>query len=67
MKNLQDGEWIKPIHDGFHFQCCDCALVHEMNFKVVNGDVMFMAVRLPKETARARKRNNIEYVEEGND
>ena len=28
-------EWQFPIHKGYLMQCCDCNLVHEVNFKVV--------------------------------
>ncbi len=28
-------EWQFPIHKGYLMQCCDCGLVHEVNFKVV--------------------------------
>jgi hypothetical protein len=33
----EDGwsEWQFPIHKGYLMQCCDCGLVHEVNFKVV--------------------------------
>lgn len=28
-------EWQFPIHKGYLMQCCDCGLVHEVEFKVV--------------------------------
>ena len=28
-------EWQFPVHKGYLMQCCDCNLVHEVNFKVV--------------------------------
>lgn len=28
-------EWQFPLHKGYLMQCCDCNLVHEINFKVV--------------------------------
>lgn len=33
----EDGwsEWQFPIHKGYLMQCCDCGLVHEVDFKVV--------------------------------
>lgn len=27
--------WVEPIMKGYRMQCCDCGLVHEMQFKVV--------------------------------
>lgn len=30
-----DGEWIEPIVKGYRVACCDCGLVHVMNFRLV--------------------------------
>ncbi len=27
--------WIRPIERGYRLECCDCSLVHEINFAVV--------------------------------
>jgi hypothetical protein len=40
-----DGEWVRPIHRGYLLSCCDCGLVHRMNFRVVEGKVEFQAFR----------------------
>lgn len=29
------GEWVQPIKRGYKMRCCDCGLVHTMNFRVV--------------------------------
>lgn len=26
------GEWIRPIRRGYKLACCDCGLVHKMDF-----------------------------------
>lgn len=26
-------EWVEPVMNGYLMQCCDCGLVHEMQFK----------------------------------
>lgn len=33
----EDGwsEWVSPRHDSYQMACCDCGLIHEMQFKVV--------------------------------
>ena len=31
--HVSDGEWIEVTKRGFKEQCCDCGLVHEMEFK----------------------------------
>jgi hypothetical protein len=28
-------DWIKPIMKGYRIACCDCGLVHNMEFKVI--------------------------------
>jgi hypothetical protein len=28
-------DWITPIHDGYRMMCCDCGLVHALQFKIV--------------------------------
>lgn len=28
-------EWVTPIMKGYRMQCCDCGLVHEMQFQVL--------------------------------
>ena len=33
----EDGwtDWIQPRHEQYRMQCCDCGLIHEMQFRVV--------------------------------
>ena len=33
---IVEGEWIEPTHQGFVDQCCDCHLVHVIDFAVVD-------------------------------
>jgi hypothetical protein len=28
-------DWVTPVVRGYFFQCCDCGLVHEMQFKAL--------------------------------
>lgn len=28
-------EWVEPVMKGYLMQCCDCGLIHEMQFKAV--------------------------------
>jgi len=30
-----DGDWIRPRMKGYLVKCCDCGLVHRINFKVI--------------------------------
>lgn len=29
------GEWIRPVKRGYKFACCDCGLVHRIDFEHV--------------------------------
>lgn len=48
-EQLHDGEWVTPIMRGYRIKCCDCGLVHVLNFKVKSTGkrtrVMFQATR----------------------
>ena len=37
MTETEDGwsDWVPPIHDAYRMACCDCGLVHDMCFQVV--------------------------------
>lgn len=28
-------EWVSPVQQGYLMQCCDCGLIHEIDFQVV--------------------------------
>jgi len=49
----QDGEWIEP-KAGYRMACCDCGLVHRVEFRVVKGKVQFRAWRDNRATAGRR-------------
>jgi len=52
-----DGEWIQPMPQrGHKMACCDCGLVHRMDFRVRAGKVQFRAVRDVRATRGRRKR-----------
>jgi hypothetical protein len=50
-----EGEWLKPVHNGYKLGCCDCGLVHKMDFRVVKGKVEFRAFRDERATAQKRR------------
>jgi hypothetical protein len=58
-KHVKAGEWQQPILKGYLLRCCDCALVHKMEFRVVDGKIQFRAWRAERETKRIRKSRNI--------
>lgn len=57
----EDNEWVQPVRKGYKLACCDCGLVHEMDFRIHKGRVQFRARRHNKATAgkRAAKRRSL--------
>jgi len=57
-KQVLDGEWIRPRMKGWKMACCDCGLVHVMNFKLRKewpGGIMVQATRDNRATAAKRR------------
>lgn len=54
---VQDGEWIRPTMDGWRMQCCDCGLVHVVDFAIENDQnrVLMRALRDVRKTAAVRR------------
>ena len=52
---LEDGESVEPKMEGFKLQCCDCGLVHKIDFEVIKGAVHFKAWRDKRSTAQVRR------------
>ena len=35
---VKDGEWIRPKMSGYEMECCDCGLIHKIDFVVVDEE-----------------------------
>ena len=48
--------WIQPVERGYRMSCCDCSLVHEMDFRVSDdgGRAQFRVKRHVRATAAMR-------------
>lgn len=59
---VYDGQWVAPVRKGYRMMCCDCGLVHVVNFKLGRyGDgakkkIMLQAYRDNRATAAARRK-----------
>lgn len=42
----KDNEWVEPRMKNYYLKCCDCGLVHRMDFRIVKGKVQFKVKRL---------------------
>lgn len=50
------GEWVLPIKRGYRMACCDCSLVHTMDFRIHEGSVQFRVFRNNRATAAMRRK-----------
>jgi hypothetical protein len=50
---VEPGEWVAPKRRGYRMACCDCGLIHRINFRIVNGQIQFQAFRAGKLKAKA--------------
>jgi len=37
--------WVQPIKKGYRMKCCDCGLVHVVDFRINDGRVQFRMKR----------------------
>lgn len=59
----QDDEWHRPIMEGYRMACCDCGLIHEVDFRIVDGHVEMRARRNERATsAKRRHMPNVKQV-----
>lgn len=62
--HVTDGEWIQVPMRGYKEQCCDCALIHRMNFRLTTkGKIEIQTFRDGRATSGARKHFKFEKDE----
>lgn len=49
------GEWSRLRMRNFREQCCDCGLIHRLDFRIVDGRIEFRTRRDDRATAAARR------------
>lgn len=54
-----DGVWIQPVRAGWQMACCDCGLVHDVSFRILNGRIQLKAYRNKKSTYNRRRTKKI--------
>lgn len=52
---VTDGEWVQPVRRGYKMACCDCGLVHVINFRIRKGRIQLQASRNARSTAMKRR------------
>ncbi len=54
--HIASGEWITVPRRGFKEQCCDCGLVHKLNFKIDDkGAIWIQTTRDERATSAVRR------------
>lgn len=62
--HVTDGEWISVPWRGYKEQCCDCGLIHRLNFRVnKSGHLEIQTHRDVRATNGARKHFKFEKDE----
>jgi hypothetical protein len=49
------GEWIQPVRRGYKLACCDCGLVHRVDFRIHRGRAQFRVFLAPRSTGQMRR------------
>lgn len=61
----EPGEWVQPVKRGYKLACCDCGLVHTVNFRIIKyaggkrAKVQFQVFRDERATKALRKKERI--------
>lgn len=57
--SVEAGEWVQPVRSGYLMECCDCGLVHRLDFRLIKWGrghrIQFRAFRDERATAKQRK------------
>lgn len=54
-EDTKAGQWVQPIREGYKLCCCDCGLVHRMNFRMHKKKIQFQAFRDTRSTGQVRR------------
>lgn len=57
-EKIKPGEWLRPKRKDYKMECCDCGLVHTLDFRVLDGRAEFRAFRDNRATANKRRARN---------
>lgn len=54
---INTNEWVQPVKTNYKMACCDCGLIHEMDFRIIKNRVQFRARRNNRATGQFRRFN----------
>jgi len=50
-----DGVWIEPVYKAYKMMCCDCGLVHRVDFRIHRRQIQFRPTIDNRATGQARR------------
>ena len=63
-KQIIEGEWFKRLRRDNREQCCDCGLIHIINYRIQKGHIEMQVFRDDRATAQVRRYNGIKVKRE---
>ena len=62
---VRDGEWVQPLRRGYRLACCDCGLVHTLNFRIHEKRIQFQVFRNARATGQVRRYMSMSALRKG--
>jgi hypothetical protein len=47
--------WVQPVPKNYRMACCDCGLVHNLEFRIHKGRIQFRVQRNQRSTGQLRR------------
>lgn len=54
-KKVKPNEWVQPVARNYKMACCDCGLVHNIDFRTHKGRIQLRARRNNRATGQLRR------------
>lgn len=53
---VQEGTWVQPLPKGYRMACCDCGLVHRLDFRIATkGKIQKVQLRAYRDEPGTRR------------
>jgi hypothetical protein len=64
-KKVIENEWQQPVSKNYKMCCCDCGLVHNIDFRIYRGKIQMRARRNNRATAQIRRHSKSKKPKHG--
>jgi len=62
-EQIHDGEWFRPQLTNNFERCCDCALVHRVEYRIIDGHIEIRCWRDERKTSALRRKSRLSVSE----